>query len=651
MKLDYRPEIDGLRAIAVLSVLFYHAQVSLYGYQIFSGGFIGVDIFFVISGYLITSIILKEVLTTGQFSFSYFYQRRIRRLIPVLLTVIIFSILLGWFSLQPKEFVDLSKSALYSIFFGSNLYFHFSGLEYGAIDSIYKPLLHTWSLSVEEQYYLIFPVFLIIIFKYFKRFFLAFLFFFLITSILIAEIESRNNPSLTFYGLHTRIWELLFGSLIAYFEIKTKKRHSTKILKYFAPFLGIILIFLSLIFFDDKIQHPSMITLIPVIGVSLIIWFSNKDEIVTKILSSKIFVGFGLISYSLYLWHYPLFAFARFNNLFDGSMPKKLIFGLFILTVSVISYYLIEKPFRNKKLSFKKVSVTLISFLIPTLIFSFFIIKSEGVKSRLVELNVNNYEINHEKKEIKNIKNNQKIKFVLLGDSTIRTISQYIKEEYSNEIEIFDLTSNGCVFIKDFYLERLEFKNVYKVDPGCNLEKNKEIQSFVENTSNFYLIYGGETQVVLSGKKFKNEDVNFFNKNLDAKRRFKSLNENSDIRLEIFNTINYLSIYSKKLYLIYPVPELGFNPNLVRGIKNLKKTENLTISKNVYKKRIEDVEKIYNKINSSKIKKIKLEEIFCIFKNKCISTNKNISLYDDEEHLSKHGSRLVFNKIIDDINN
>ena len=156
---------------------------------------------------------------------------------------------------------------------------------------------------------------------------------------------------------------------------------------------------------------------------------------------------------------------------------------------------------------------------------------------------------------------------------------------------------------------------------------------------------------MLSGKKFKNKDVNFFNKSLDAKRRFKSLNENSDIRLEIFNTINYLSIHSKKLYLIYPVPELGFNPNLVKGLKNLKKTENLTIPKNVYKKRIEDVENIYNKINSSKIKKIKLEEIFCIFKNKCISTNKNISLYNDEEHLSKHGSRLVFNKIIDDMNN
>jgi hypothetical protein len=144
-------------------------------------------------------------------------------------------------------------------------------------------------------------------------------------------------------------------------------------------------------------------------------------------------------------------------------------------------------------------------------------------------------------------------------------------------------------------LERLEFKNVYKVDPGCNLEKNKEIQSFVENTSNFYLIYGGETQVVLSGKKFKNEDVNFFNKSLDAKRRFKGLNENSDISLEIFNTIKYLSIYSKKLYLIYPVPELGFNPNLVRGLKNLKKTDNLTISKTSIKKELRMLKKFMTK--------------------------------------------------------
>ena len=168
MKLTYRPEIDGLRAIAVGAVIIYHAQITILGHQIFKGGFIGVDIFFVISGYLITSIILKELVTTGSFSFKYFYQRRLRRILPILLFVILSSLPIAWMYLLPNSLVDFSKSALYSLGFSSNFYFHFSGLEY-AVDKLKNPLLHTWSLSVEEQYYIIFPVILLITFKYFKN--------------------------------------------------------------------------------------------------------------------------------------------------------------------------------------------------------------------------------------------------------------------------------------------------------------------------------------------------------------------------------------------------------------------------------------------------------------------------------------------------
>lgn len=652
MKLNYRPEIDGLRAIAVLSVLIYHAQISIFGHRVFSGGFLGVDIFFVISGYLITSIIIKEILITRKFSFSHFYERRVRRIIPVLLIVIFFSNLMGWFILQPKEFVDLSKSALYSIFFISNFYFHFSGLEYGGVDSLFKPLLHIWSLAVEEQFYLIFPILLIIINKYFKRFFLVLLIYFLLISILIAEINSTDNPSLTFYSLHTRVWEILFGSIVAYLHIKEKKVNRNKILSYLAPAFGIILIIFSLIFFDDKIRHPSFVTLLPIIGTLLIIWFSkeNKNEIFTRILSSKIFVGIGLISYSLYLWHYPLYVYARFTNILDGSILKKLIFGFFIIFLSIISYIFIEKPFRNKNLSQKKLIIILTSFLIPILLFSIFIIQSDGAKNRLMNLNLNDYQIDHEKKEIKNISKNNKIKFVLLGDSTVRDLSNYIKEEYSNEIELIDFTSNGCIFIKDFYLERLEFNNKYKTDPGCNLQKNKQILNFIEKNSNFFLIYGGLMQISLSGKLFENKDLNLPSRPFDG-RRFVSLDKTKNVKLEIINTLNYLANYSDKLYLIYPVPELGFSPNLIRGIKILKETNNLTIPKSLYKERIQEVEDIYNKLDSLKIKKIKLEEIFCTFENRCISTNKNNSLYTDENHLSKHGLRLIFNKIIDDLNN
>ena len=152
MKPVYRPEIDGLRAIAVSIVILYHAQIYIFGHQPFKGGFIGVDIFFVISGYLITSIILKELLDTGTFSIKYFYQRRIRRILPALLLVMLVSAPFGWMYLMPDSFIDYSKSIIYSLGFGSNFYFHYSGQLYADDWALYKPFLHTWSLSVEEQY-------------------------------------------------------------------------------------------------------------------------------------------------------------------------------------------------------------------------------------------------------------------------------------------------------------------------------------------------------------------------------------------------------------------------------------------------------------------------------------------------------------------
>ena len=158
MKLTYRPEIDGLRAIAVGAVILYHAQINIFNQQAFTGGFIGVDIFFVISGYLITSIILKELITTGSFSFKHFYERRVRRILPALLLVMLVSLPFAWMYFIPSSFIDFSKSIIYSLGFSSNFYFHYSGQEYGAIDGLLKPFLHTWSLSVEEQFYIVFPV-------------------------------------------------------------------------------------------------------------------------------------------------------------------------------------------------------------------------------------------------------------------------------------------------------------------------------------------------------------------------------------------------------------------------------------------------------------------------------------------------------------
>ena len=235
MKISYRPEIDGLRAVAVISVIFYHAQINIQGFDLFKTGFIGVDIFFVISGYLITLIILKELIITNSFSFKNFYIRRIKRILPALLLVILVSLPLSWIYLLPNDFIDFLKSVLYSLGFSSNFFFHYSGQEYGADSGLLKPLLHTWSLSVEEQFYILFPLLFFLIFKYYKKYLIYFLFLGFFISLFLADWGSKNHPSFNFYVLLSRGWELLAGSILAYFETKYGHRSKDQTLNLIFP--------------------------------------------------------------------------------------------------------------------------------------------------------------------------------------------------------------------------------------------------------------------------------------------------------------------------------------------------------------------------------------------------------------------------------
>ena len=335
MEKNYRPEIDGLRAIAVVSVILYHAQITILGHQPFQGGFIGVDIFFVISGYLITSIILKELVTTGSFSFKHFYERRIRRILPVLLFVMLVSLPFAWMYLLPTSFIDFSKSILYSLGFSSNFYFHYTGQQYGAESGLLKPFLHTWSLSVEEQYYILFPIILLVVFKFFRKYLIHLLILGFVMSLGLADWGSRNHPSFNFYILLTRGWELLAGSLLAYFEITKNHRSTNKTLNLILPTIGLLLVGLSIFFSNDEMRHPSLYTLTPIIGVCLIIWFADEKDIITKILSTKPLVAIGLISYSLYLWHYPIFAFARMHEFIQGNLFNLLFLGVIISILSI----------------------------------------------------------------------------------------------------------------------------------------------------------------------------------------------------------------------------------------------------------------------------------------------------------------------------
>ena len=364
MKINYRPEIDGLRAISVFAVIFYHANFILFDYKIFQGGFVGVDIFFVISGYLITSLILKELFNTKNFSFSNFYERRIRRIIPVLFIVILSCIPFAYFSLLPSSLLSFLKSIVYTLFFVSNFYFFHAGQIYGAEDGLLKPLLHTWSLSVEEQFYILFPIFLFLIYKFFSKYLLSIIFFVFILSFITTQIVSSYFPLYNFYFLNVRIWELFAGSIIAYLELNNKNSKSNNynnFYKYF-PFIGIVIIFFSIFTLNDQMSLPSFYTFPVILGTCLIIYFSNKQNIIIKILSNKIIVFFGLISYSLYLWHHPVFAFYRYNFPSVENSSYKFLIILAVFFLSIISYFFIEKPFRNKNIINRKKLIFLLFF-------------------------------------------------------------------------------------------------------------------------------------------------------------------------------------------------------------------------------------------------------------------------------------------------
>jgi peptidoglycan/LPS O-acetylase OafA/YrhL len=653
VKLTYRPEIDGLRAIAVSAVILYHAQITIFGHQPFKGGFIGVDIFFVISGYLITSIILKELITTGSFSFKHFYERRVRRILPALLFVMLVSLPFAWMYLLPSSFIDFSKSILYSLGFSSNFYFHYSGQQYGAESGLLKPFLHTWSLSIEEQYYILFPIFLLITFKYFRKYLIHILILGFAISLGLADWGSRNHPSFNFYILPTRGWELLAGSILAYFEITGRGvRFKYKILNLILPSIGLFLIGHSILFFNDEMFYPSFYTLSPIIGVCLIIWFSNKKEIITKILSTKLFVGIGLISYSLYLWHYPIFAFVKITWLVMESITGKLLLIPILLICSVVSYYFVEKPFRNKKNNIKNILILIFISFFVLIFFNLYIINDNGIKNRFPEFfqkNLREKNVNFHQKD-----NTQKV--VLIGDSH----AGILKFNLDEEIKKKDLSL--IIFHTRMYLTDFNYviKKTKKIDENF-IDSNIKIDNFLKENSNLIIVFHQRWTLRLLETFFDNkegykevdgylEPVNI--KTSSHKERLQYIKK--ALRSQINNIVNQ----GHKLVLVYPVPEMGMDPYryLFRKYvlnKTLFKQSIPIVSESyeVYKNRHKLIFEILDSIENPNIYRVFPHSNFCDkqIKDRCVANDENYYFYDDDNHLSIQGSKLVVDEIMKEI--
>jgi len=360
--MQYRSEIDGLRALAVLPVILFHA-----GFSFFSGGFVGVDIFFVISGYLITSIITNEI-TNKSFSIINFYERRARRILPPLFFVIILCIPFAWFWMLPDDFKNFGQSITSNIFFISNFLFWIES-SYFAGQAELKPLLHTWSLAVEEQFYVLFPIILLVFLRLGKNLLFMALTLIAILSLFYSQYSSIYFPDSSFYLLPSRAWELLLGSAAALILIFKKDIliFKSSLINEILCFIGIALIAYAIYFFDRSSSFPGFPALVPTLGTFLLILFCNNSTLVGKFLSQKLIVGFGLISYSLYVFHQPIFVFARLRSQHSLYVSDYLmLIGLAIL-LAYLSWKYVEKPFRDKSKTSRKtifsVSLALMFFL------------------------------------------------------------------------------------------------------------------------------------------------------------------------------------------------------------------------------------------------------------------------------------------------
>lgn len=372
----YRKDIDGLRSVAVMMVVLYH-----YGFQGLSGGFVGVDVFFVISGFLITLIINKQV-QANTFSFIQFYIRRIKRLMPAMLVMVAITFAVFSFILLPSDFEMLSKSIIYVSGYLANVFFW---LEYGGYFSgatQEAPLLHTWSLAVEEQFYVFWPVFILLTFKLFgarKSIYLTLAM--TLIAVGLSEYANKITVGASYYLLPTRAYELMIGALLAlsWNILPNPGQRTSDALSI----TGLLMILYSAITLTKEDSFPGLNALFPTLGTALIIFsFRTHKGIVNKILSNKICVFIGLISYSLYLWHWPIIVLINYMNI-ELNVVTRTLLVFFAIMIGYLSYRFVEKPLRSTKLS--DVKAVGFSYVLPSVVLvicSATVLLNDGFKSR-----------------------------------------------------------------------------------------------------------------------------------------------------------------------------------------------------------------------------------------------------------------------------
>jgi peptidoglycan/LPS O-acetylase OafA/YrhL len=536
-KYHYRGDIDGLRSIAIIPVVLFHG-----GFSTFSGGYVGVDVFFVISGYLITSIIAREI-QDGRFSIANFYERRIRRIFPALFFVMAVSTFFAALFLLPEDYRSFTKTLKYAALFISSIHFHrVSGYFDG--EAAEKPLLHTWSLSVEEIFYIFFPIFLVVIWRYWKGNWSPFLLVLGGVSFISSAWILYNNPVSmdAFYLAQYRAWELLLGSIIA---LRVIPPIHSRLWVDLLSLLGVLMIFIAVFGYSSDTAFPGLAALLPCLGSALVIYAGQrKKSLAGRLLACKPFVFLGLISYSLYLWHWPVLVFSRIWLMRAPTHWEAIALIVLSTLLAVVSWRYIERPFRGKNAILTRGTLFVSAFCVIALsaLVDVHAKKSDGWISRYSDevkaILAASDDYDSRRKNCLSTK--QKASGCLYGDKkTNPTIALWgdshgavysdllgkMAEERAQSVQVFTMPS--CPPTTDWQIEEQSWRD------ECSRFQGLAMQTILESSS--------IQTVVLSARYLgylTSSDPEGFTK-------------------AFLSSLDVLQQAGKKVALVYPVPEMG----------------------------------------------------------------------------------------------
>jgi peptidoglycan/LPS O-acetylase OafA/YrhL len=639
--IQYRPEIDGLRAIAVLAVLIFHAKLGF-----LPGGFVGVDIFFVISGYLITSIILHDE-KRGNFSLLRFYERRTRRIFPALFVVILFCLIVGSFLFTPLDFTRLGWAAFASMAFFSNI--HFAKLEgYFAPSSESQPLLHTWSLGVEEQFYLVAPLVILLVHrKFFNYRTLIFALLFL-ASLTASVYGVYSGSRRIFFMPHARACELLIGVAIAMDLIP--RLNKTWLNEAIAT-LGLVMIVGSFFFITSISPFPGVLALFPTIGTGLLIYaLAGSTGMIARLLSAKPMVGIGKISYSLYLWHWPLLALAEYE--FGDVLTAYHRIGLLFLAValSVLTYFYVEQPARNRTQWLTRNKVFAMGTAAIAVIASacFIIQRTDGVPQRLpkdVQIVAELARAHEATGDCSvGVRQRKKIQpevcglgdspskppqFILWGDSHAQAMSPVLNQLVIAEgLQGLNLFNHGCpsvVGLKNYpevFRPCLAFERVF--------EKYVQDPQITDVIMASYWVFYTEGSPLHTGRDRKTR--RFVVGDVSANRAV--------FEKHFLETIDQLIAAGKRVTIIGPAPEMPINvstfviKSAMRGSFN-----DITLQRSVFEEREKDILRLLKSVEQRNGVHIIYPHLKLCDAALCYGAKDRVAYYADTNHLNDFGAK------------